>query len=155
MEYTKEYYVEMHRKMWNIIYELIKEEIKDFTDKEKKEYIDDIRLEFIYDMKVKALAKMFDEKYELPDSKVMEEKYHYCFACLYAFSKENVNAKKNRLKGGKYCKSCPLKWEKSNRETFQCCGAQYGDIEHLNFSSIDNLLKLVKEIAELPVQEDV
>ena len=155
MKYTKEYCINMHRKLWNTVYELIKEETEDLIDSEKEGYLDDICEHFIYDMKVEALNRMYDEGYELPDPEDMETKYQYCFACLYAFSKENVGAAENRKECGEYCKNCPVKWEKSDQETFQCCDAQFGDLEQLNFGSIEYLLELVKEIAELPVQEDV
>lgn len=137
--YSKEYCVEMHRKLWNTVYEIIQK----YTQEEVDEYIDELDEGFIYNLKGQALEKMKREGDEIPDSMVSSE-YNRCFACLYSFSEAHS------------CQKCPFCWNTTKEtENYSCCNAQYGQLENLEFETIDELLRLVKEIAELPVREDV
>lgn len=144
--YSKEYCIKMHQKLWKKMYEIIKSETQNFTEDEKDQYIYEMEDSFIYGIKRQALEKLNQEENELPEDIYKSYRYNSCFACLYAFSERNS------------CQGCPFYWnvtKKTKDDDCICCNAQYGKLENLEFETIDELLDLVKEIAELPVREDV
>ena len=157
MKYTKEYCITMHRKLWNTIYEIIKETTdKFFTEEEKTNYVNSLEDDFIYDMKLDALDRMDQEDYSMPDFEELENDYNNCFCCLYAFSKDDADSAMNRSEGGDFCQNCPVKWNDCNYGySFQCCKSFYGALEDVQFETVEELLDLVEKISALPVRENV
>ena len=154
MEITKKYCVDMHRKMWNKIYEKTKTEIEKMDEEAKEYFLEDLTIDFILEKKREVLEEFQKNgELEIPLRKMRDE-YNDCFACLYAFTKENTNVEENSLDDGKYCRSCPLIWD-TDADNFQCIRAEYGDLEEAVFDTVDDFLKTIKMIADLFVEESV
>ena len=149
MEYTKEYCVEMHRKMWNRIYEKTKEELETMSGSEHKHFLENLTIKFLHQKEQEVLAEFSENgilKFEL---RKMCDEYNNSFACMYAFTKEDVVSEDNQWADGVYCRSCPLKWDAESTR-FQCSDAVYGKLEEPKFTSIDELLETIKSVAEMP-----
>lgn len=149
MEYTKEYCIEMHRKMWNRIYEKTKEEIETMSDDERRHFLKNLTIKFLH-QKEQAVIAEFNENGILKVAlRKMCDEYNNSFACMYAFTKEDVVSEDNQWADGVYCKSCPLKWNAEDTG-FQCSDAAYGKLENPKFTSIEELLETIKSVAEIP-----
>lgn len=137
----------MHRKLWNTTLEKVKRETAALTtESEKRTYLDDFCM---YELKAGEVENFYKAGCRMPHLIKMEEYYLNCFACLYAFSKEHVGAETNAEAHGAYCKSCPLKWDTTETE-YSCCNGEYGYFDNHEYNSVEELVRMIEQIATLP-----
>ena len=128
MTISKEFCIEMHRKMWTWIADKIEQE-NSFPG--------------LYNLKKEFWAENQNDEIlkTIPDP----DMYKYCFCCLYAYAKNDTDAYQNAVEGCRACKDCLMCWN-SKGTRHQCCEetAEYSFFDRLKKSSHVEL----KEIAD-------